>query len=135
MRTHCTLKELEELTGYLQFASQVIPNSQAFISALYNFTTTFSSPFTHCHIPRSAHCDISLWCTFTQERNRIHFIAPSCDIVHVYPNTSGRKGLGGVLDAHWFSACPPWRYSHSHIRVKEMYSDLLCALLGWVLPH
>ena len=31
-RTHCTLRQLQELTGFLQFCSQVIPHSRAFIS-------------------------------------------------------------------------------------------------------
>jgi len=45
-RTHCTLWELQELTGFLQFASQVIPLSRAFIRALFDFGSTFSSPYT-----------------------------------------------------------------------------------------
>jgi hypothetical protein len=34
-KTHCSLLELQELSGYLMFCSQVIPYSRAFLSSLF----------------------------------------------------------------------------------------------------
>ncbi|KAG5715760.1 hypothetical protein E4T56_gene13727 [Termitomyces sp. T112] len=50
-----TRRDLYELTGFLQFASQVIPAAHAFIRSLYDFAASFpSSPFISRHIPKSA---------------------------------------------------------------------------------
>jgi len=57
-RSHCRAREVEELTGYLQFASQVIPYSRAFICSLYDFHSTFPSPFSLHKIPQTVHRDI-----------------------------------------------------------------------------
>jgi hypothetical protein len=46
LKTKCTWHELQELTGFLQFALQVIPKSRTFIRCLFNFSSTFTSPFT-----------------------------------------------------------------------------------------
>lgn len=55
---HCTLRKLQEFTRFLQFASQVVLTSQAFIRTLYNFGTTFSSPHAWCRITGQAHRNI-----------------------------------------------------------------------------
>ena len=48
----CTKRNLEELTGFLQFTSQVIPASRAFIWSLYDFAVSFPpGPFIVRHIP------------------------------------------------------------------------------------
>lgn len=56
-RTHYTLRELQEVTGFLQFASQVIPASRTFLRSLYDFGTTFESPFTRAgpRLPLTPH--------------------------------------------------------------------------------
>ncbi|KAF7342837.1 Integrase/recombinase xerD [Mycena sanguinolenta] len=44
-KTHCSLHELQEFTGYLIFCSQVIPHSRAFLQSLFDFATSFKSPY------------------------------------------------------------------------------------------
>lgn len=47
-RVTCTRRELDELTGFMQFTSQVIPLSHAFLRGLYNFSSSFPpSRFAH----------------------------------------------------------------------------------------
>ena len=50
----CALLELQELLGFLQFTSQVIPCSRSFLCRLFDFSVKFNSPFTRHHIPSSA---------------------------------------------------------------------------------
>jgi hypothetical protein len=50
----CTLLELQELLGFLEFTSQVIPCLRSFLRRLFNFSSKFNSPFTCHHIPSSA---------------------------------------------------------------------------------
>ncbi|GLB36092.1 hypothetical protein LshimejAT787_0303800 [Lyophyllum shimeji] len=126
----CTLKELEELTGYLQFCSQVIPTSRAFIRSLYDFRNSFSSPFAKRRLPRPARHDIAWWRAFAAEWNGIRFLSPNRETIDVYTDASGTKGMGGVFGAQWFSARMPRRYRKAHIQVKEMYA-VIYAILCW----
>lgn len=52
-KSHCTLHELAELTGYLMFCSQVIPYSRAFLRSMFDFSSTFKSSFSRRRISRS----------------------------------------------------------------------------------
>ena len=128
--THCILRELQELTGFLQFASQVIPTSRAFIRALFDFSATFPSPYSRRRIPSLAHRDIDWWSQFARSWNGTHFISPHHETVHIYTDASGSKGIGGIFGTHWFSARTPRRYRHRHIQVKEMFAAVH-AVLCW----
>jgi len=129
-RSHCWAREVEELAGYLQFASQIIPHSHAFIHSLYDFCSTFPSPFSLYKIPWTVRRDIEWWCKFVGEWNGVHFILPECNIIHVYTDASGTKGLRGIIGSEWFSVCTPQRYRTRHIQVKEMYA-VIYAILCW----
>ena len=132
-RSHCQAREVEELTEYLQFVSQVIPHSCAFICSLYDFCSTFPSPFSLHKIPWTVCQDIEWWCKFAGEWNGVHFILPERNIIHVYTDASGTKGLGGIIGSEWFSARTPWQYRTRHIQVKEMYA-VIYAILCWGNP-
>lgn len=108
-RSHCTLCKLEQLTGYLQFCSQVVPLSRAFLRALYDFQATFTSSLTQRRIPGPARKDLSWWFNMAVQWNGIHFISPKRKTIHVYTDASGTKGIGGFLGNKWFSKCTPQR--------------------------
>jgi hypothetical protein len=129
-KTHCTLRELQELTGYLQFCSQIIPFSMAFLRSLFDFSSSFKSSFARRRITRPARRDISWWLTYSSAWNDVHFIAPDRPVLHVYTDASGSKGAGGVLDSQWFSCRIPRRYSKRDIQVKEFYVIIHAILAG-----
>ena len=87
-KTHCTLLELQELTGYLQFCSQVIPYSRAFLCSFFNFTSTFKSDFSHCRIPRSTRRDLEWWIMYSSSWKGIHFVALTHPVIHIYTDAS-----------------------------------------------
>ncbi len=60
-RSHCQLRELQELTGYLQFCSQVIPYSRAFVRSLFDFTSSFTTPYARRRVPKGVRRDIIWW--------------------------------------------------------------------------
>jgi hypothetical protein len=130
-RSHCTLRELEELTGFLQFVSQVIPYSRAFLRSLYDFQSSFhDNNFAQRRIARPAMRDLSWWSTVAIGWNGIHLIAPQRETLHIFTDASGTKGLGGVFGNQWFSARTPQRFRKRHIQVKEMYA-VNYAILCW----
>ena len=124
------LRELQQLTGFLQFASQVIPHSRAFLRRLIDFSTTFRSPFAIRHIPAYAHADIIWWQTFADAWNGKRFIDSSYTTTHVYTDASGTKGLGGIFHPYWYSSRVPRRFRKRDIQFKEIYA-VLQAILRW----
>ena len=95
-KPRCTLRELQELIGFLQFASQVVPHARAFIRRLIDFSCTFRSPYAVRSIPKYARADLTWWTTFIPSWNGIRLITPSRPVIHIYTDASGAKGIGGV---------------------------------------
>jgi hypothetical protein len=129
-RTHATLRDVEVLTGFLQFASQVIPTARAFLRGLYDFESEFTTSFSRRRLSKAARRDIAWWATFAMEWNGIRFISPQRRVLHVYTDASGTKGLGGFFGANWFSVRCPRRHQTHHIQVKEMLA-VVHAILCW----
>ncbi|KAF5337417.1 hypothetical protein D9611_003081 [Ephemerocybe angulata] len=126
----CTRTQLDELTGFLQFTSQVIPTSRAFLRNLYDFSKGFTSRFTQRRIPGAAKKDLDWWRTVAVGWNGIRFVSPSRDVVHIFTDAAGTKGLGGHFGRQWYAERCPRRYRHEHIQVKEMLA-VVHAVLRW----
>lgn len=129
-KVSCTLRELDELTGYLQFASQVIPSSRTFLRRLYAFSSEFPTKFTRRHVPKAAMLDVAWWWSFAPQWNGIRFISPDRETLDVFTDACGAGGLGGHFGEKWFAARCPRRMRHEHIQVKEMYA-VVHAILCW----
>ncbi|KAF5379032.1 hypothetical protein D9615_006011 [Tricholomella constricta] len=129
-KKRCTLYELQALTGFLQFASQVIPKSRTFIRRLFDFSCTFTSPHAIRHIPKPAMSDIQWWHVFSAHWNGIMLINPSLPSLSVHTDASGSKGLGGIAGDQRFSARTPRRHRPCDIQFKEIFA-VLHAILCW----
>ena len=124
------LLEVQELVGFLQFVSQVIPCSCSFLHHIINFSMKFCSPFQKLHVGRGVKADIHWWHTFCVLWNGVCFLMPSLLSAEVYTDASERKGIGGVYQSHWFSSCVPCRYCDRDIQFKEAFV-ILHAILCW----
>jgi hypothetical protein len=124
------LKEVQELAGFLQFVSQVIPCSRSFLRRIIDFSMKFRSPFQKLHVAKGVRADICWWQTFCTPWNGIHLLRPSIPSVIVHTDASGRKGIGGVCNARWFSSRVPRRYRGRDIQFKEVFA-ILHAILRW----
>jgi hypothetical protein len=60
-RTHATLREVQEFTGFLRFATQVIPTARTFLRSLYDFESGFATPFSRRRLSKPAQHDIAWW--------------------------------------------------------------------------
>jgi len=98
----CSLRNLQELIGYLQFCMQVIPHGCTFIHGLINFSMTFPSDFSQRHIPAYARSDIHWWLTYMRSWNSIQILELTKATLHVCMDASGSKALGGVYGKEWF---------------------------------
>ena len=124
------MREVQELVGFLQFSSQVIPHSRAFIRRLIDFSSKFSTPFSRLHIPSGARSDLGWWSALSAHWNGVQIIDPDRPTIYVETDASGRKGLGGVWQDFWFASCCPRRFRDRDIQFKEIYT-ILQAILRW----
>src|SRR5882724_6961759 len=130
LRSTCSLKEVQELTGFLQFCAQVIPCARAFICRLINFSTTFLSDFARRHIPAYARADLRWWSTYADSWNGVQILEMTRPTIQIYTDASGVKGLGGIHEDRWFSTRCPRRFRNYDIQFKETYA-VLQAILRW----
>lgn len=126
----CHLKELQQLIGILQFTSQVIPHSHAFLCRLITFSCSFKNEFTRRCLSVAAQCEIHWWKTYAQHWNGIRLIQPTYPTVHIYTDASGTKGLGSIFGNRWFSTRIPRHFQSRDIQFKELYS-VLQAIAHW----
>ncbi|KAF5315910.1 hypothetical protein D9611_004922 [Ephemerocybe angulata] len=59
-----------------------------------------------------------------------HVIWWKREVVHIFTDAAGTKGLGGHFSRHWYAERCPRRYCHEHIQVKEMLA-VIHAVLRW----
>jgi Reverse transcriptase (RNA-dependent DNA polymerase) len=129
-RRHCSLRDLQQLIGFLQFCSQVIPHSRAFLRRLISFSMTFCSQYSVRYLPAYAQAEIRWWRTYALAWNGVRIIIPSYHVLHVFTDASGRKGIGGIFEDEWFSSRVPRRFRNRDIQFKEIYA-VLQAILRW----
>jgi len=106
-KVSATLKETQELVGFLQFTSQVIPYSRSFLRRIIDFLTKFRSPFSRRWISAGVRADLHWWSTFATPWNGVRLLLPVQTNTEVYTNASGSKGLGGYFGDSWFSTRAP----------------------------
>ncbi len=92
-RTHCSLHELQELTGFLQFASQVIPLARSFLQALYNFSAQFTSTMACRRLPAQQRRTSPGGIRPPLHGMVSRLLSPTCETVHVHTDASGSKGI------------------------------------------
>ena len=128
--SRCTLRQLQELTGYLQFTSQVIPMARAFLRALYSFSGTFSSAFSVRRLPSAVKRDLQWWRSVARTWNGIHILRSERPTLHIYTDASGTKGIGGTFQSNWFASRVPRRHRRRDIQFKELFA-VQRAILTW----
>jgi len=119
-RKHCTLKQVKELIGFFHFCAQVIPHGHTFIRGIIYFSMTFKCKFALRHIPAYARADIRWWLGYAQSWNGIQVLTKPWPTLHVYMDTSGLKGLGGIFRKEWFSSRCPCCFRSRDIQFKEI---------------
>jgi hypothetical protein len=129
-KTRASLHKVQELSGFLQFCCQVIPNSRPFLRRIFDFQSKFRSPFCRLRVPTGVRSDIAWWAIFSKQWNGVRLLRPSLPLMDVYSDASGWKGIGAVLDHRWFASRIPRRYRNRDIQFKELYA-ILRVILHW----
>jgi hypothetical protein len=120
-RSH-TRKEWQSLVGTLSFLSQVVVPGRAFMSRI---SRRLSGPWNWQHVDASARADLTSWRGFLQTGMFRTFAMFDSGLVphrHLYTDSSGSLGYGGVMGSEWFfgSWDDPW-WQQRNIMLLELY--------------
>jgi len=136
--THClhrrsiTKRELESLTGLLQFASKVIRPGRSFLRQLYAMQSIGSHPDHHVRLNSAARADITWWYLFADSWNGISMLWDSHNLnpeFIMFSDASGSWGCGAFWDSLWFHLEWPVNFKPLSIAVKEFVPVVLAAAL------
>ena len=126
-KEQATLKELQSLTGKLQFVSIIVPVGRAFLRRLYDLTIG-KNKHSIIKLSEGALADLLLWLTFLKDYNAKEFyndrIKFSSVHDHIYSDSSN-TGYGATFGNEYFYGEFPDSWQHFDIQVKEFYPILL----------
>ena len=121
-------KDLQKLTGLLQFATKVVRPGRPCLRRLYAMREIGSHPNHFIRLNLPARTDIMWWYLFVEEWNGVSLLwdlglrKPNLE---VYTDASGTWGCGAFLDSMWFHLEWSDRLRPLSIVVKEMFPVVL----------
>ena len=120
-----TLKELQSLLGFLNFACRVIAPGRPFLRRLINLTIGVKEQHHHISLNAQAKADIKAWLIFLSSFNGISlFLEPNLsdsDHLKLYSDASGAIGCAAVFGSLWFAEKWPPAWEGHHITIKELF--------------
>lgn len=123
-----TLRDLQSLIGFLNFACSVVVPGRAFLRRLINLTCKVSRPYHRIRLTREARSDITVWHTFTQYFNGKSLFLPitwtNSDTIRLYSDASN-MGFACVFGQPWFCGSWPAQMQDFHITFKELFPIVL----------
>ena len=129
-----TLKQVQSLTGMLNFACAVVEPARAFSRRLYDLTLGVSQPHHRIKITKAVKEDLHVWKTFLLSFNRksffldFHFL--SQHLLRFYTDSSSTIGFGGYFGSHWFSGLWSSQCLRLNIALLEIFPIYL-SLMFW----
>ena len=118
-RKQVTLKEIQSLTGMLNFACSVVVPGRAFLRRLIDLTIGIHSPYHYVRINQEVKADLKLWQSFlTGFNGRSFFLEDSWDSsdkLELYTDAAGSLGFGAVFGIKWcYGAWPDNWFTPEH---------------------
>ena len=102
-----TLKELQVLTGLLNFCIRAIPAGRAFVRRLYDASCGLSKPHHKRRVNLEMKADIETWLMFLEHFNGVTSYSPvdwANDFeLELFTDSAGNSqlGCGAILEKHW----------------------------------
>ena len=131
-RRSISKRELQSLTGLLQFASKVIRPGRPFIRRLYAMQDIGSHPDHFIHLNLPARADIMWWYLFAEDWNGISMfwdVSKKTADVTVTSDASGSWGCGAFWKSKWFHFPWPSSLHDFPITTKELVPGVVGAAL------
>ncbi|XP_044179321.1 uncharacterized protein LOC122960856 [Acropora millepora] len=124
-RRKVTLRELQSLTGLLNFTCSVVLPGRAFLRRLFDLTKGVRRPHHRIRLSKACRKDISVWLTFLEHFNGRTFFLDEKWLAHVplklYTDAAGSKGYGAIFGRHWFYGEWPDSWKQLNIAFLELF--------------
>ena len=128
-RRKVTLKEIQSLTGLLNFACAVVVPGRAFLRRLIDLTLGIRSPHFRIRLTQAVKEDLRVWQQFLAGFNgRSIFLSEvwyNSNQLELFTDASGVVGFGAIFGAHWCYGEWPISWRHRNIAILEFYPIVL----------
>ncbi len=117
------ISKLRNITGRLQFFTEVIPSGRPFLRQLIDLVSPQDKPYWHIKLHAGA-----IWLQFMRSYNGISIIRQPSIVestaINLYSDASG-VGCGGTYGLYWVQASWPKQWEKFNIAILEIYPILL----------
>ena len=119
------LKDLQALTGLLNFACGAVVPGRAFLRRLYNLSIGVKQWFHYIRITKQVREDLIMWQEFLSSYNGKSLLLPdrwtTSPSINLFTDASGTLGYGAVFGSQWFFG--PWNdeWRGQSIELLEFY--------------
>ena len=128
-----SLKEVQSLSGLLNFACSVIQPGRAFLRRLIDLTVGIRSPPHLIWLNKEVKEDLKVWLSFLTEFNgRSFFIDDAWENsskLSLYTDASGTLGFGAIFGSRWCYGKWPLDWAYCNIAILELYPIVLSLYL------
>ena len=123
-----TLRELQSLTGVLNFACSVVVPGRCFLRRLIDLTIGLKRPGHFVRVSKEVKADLFTWQQFFQEYNGKSFFLnekwENTVSLHLFIDAAGAHGFGAVFGYHWcYGEWLSLMLWGDHIRVRCFFTD------------
>ena len=132
-RKKLTLKEVQSLSGLLNFACSVIKPGRAFLRRLIDLTVGIRSPHHLIRLNKEVKEDLKVWLSFLTEFNGRSFfiddVWQNSSKLSLYTDASGALGFGAIFGSRWCYGKWPSDWAYCNIAFLEFYLIVLSLYL------
>jgi hypothetical protein len=125
-RSSVTLKEMQSITGMLNFACGIVAPGRAFSRRLYDLTIGVKKSYYKIKLTQDVKLDLETWKWFLMQSNRKYFFLDyiwlTDEVLQLHTDASTSIGYGAYYGTHWISG--EWDdtvLNQYHITLLEFY--------------
>lgn len=127
------LRDIQSLTGLLNFACSVVTPGRAFLRRLIDLTIGVNSPYHYIRITKEVRADLAVWQSFLCSFNGKSFFLEdkwyNSEHLNLFTDASGSLGFGAIFGSKWCYGSWPIEWTSFNIAVLEFYPIVLSLCL------
>lgn len=127
------LRDIQSLTGLLNFACSVVTPGRAFLRRLIDLTIGVTYPYHYIRINNEVKADLAVWQSFLCGFNGKSFFLEdqwyNSEHLNLFTDASGSLGFGAIFGSKWCYGSWPVEWTSFNIAVLEFYPIVLSLCL------
>ena len=133
-KSKVSLKELQRITGLLNFACIVVYSGRVYLRRIYNLTIGLDKKYAKVKLDKGVKEDLEMWLEFLEYFNGKNFFMSDRWFtnlqLNLYTDSSKNLGFGGYMGTEWFHRSWDMNVKSLDITTLELY-PILVALNLW----